>query len=454
MDVLSFPIESAMGQIWEEALGLYGVGTLVVLVIFMLISLLFKGLVVRRLARMKGFFNEFVSDNGGLERRLIVDQKDEIGDVYQAFNLMADRLEDLVAQRGNLLKDCTAQQEKISTVFDAITDRLVLLAPDYTVLMANTAADGVKRKCDEKTKCYELFYQLDSPCDGCSFEKVLNAKRPVSGEVTLQDGETYLSQFYPILDPQTREVSSLVHYYRSITEKKLMEQHMMQAEKLASLGQLVAGVAHELNNPLGIVLFYADLLKNELPEGSEHLADVKVIEKHGETCKAIVEDLLKFARNAETTTDKVNLNESVEKVVAVLEKQFAKEHVLVEMHLDKELPLIPLDQTKMQQVWMNLLLNAKQAIKDGNGLIAITTRRDTITGRVGVVVKDNGEGMSPDIQRMIFDPFFTTKDTGEGTGLGLSVSYGIVKQHGGDMEVRSFPGVGSVFSVWLPEKEG
>ena len=282
---------------------------------------------------------------------------------------------------------------------------------------------------------------------------MLQAKRPISGEITLSDDETYLSQFYPILDPQTREVTSLVHYYKSITDKKQMEQHMMQAEKLASLGQLVAGVAHELNNPLGIILFYSDLLKNELPKGSEHLEDVKVIEKHGETCRTIVEDLLKFARNVETNTELVDLNESVEKVVAVVKKQFAKENVAVETHYSEDIPPIPFDRTKIQQVWMNLLLNAKHAIKDGNGRVLVNTVKDGIGGRAGVVVSDNGEGMSADIQKRIFDPFFTTKETGRGTGLGLSVSYGIVKQHGGDIEVKSMPGEGSTFRVWLPEEE-
>jgi two-component system, NtrC family, sensor kinase len=402
---------------------------------------------------LKGFFDEFVSAREGLERRLEVDQKDEIGEVYQAFNLMADRLEDLVAQRGFLLQDCNAQQEKISTVFDAITDRLLLLAPDYTILMANTAANGGRKEFREHTTCYSHFYDLDAPCKGCSFEQVLDAKKPILGEMTLGDGETYLSQFYPIMDPQTGEVTSLVHYYKPITEKKRMEQNMMQAEKLASLGQLVAGVAHELNNPLGIILFYSDLLKNEMSDGSEHLDDVKVIEKHGEACKTIVEDLLKFSRTVETRTEKVDVNESVAKVLAVLEKQFAKENVSIEKRFDRNIPRIPLDQTKIQQVWMNVLLNAKQSIKNGGGKIVVNTLRDVTGERVAVIVSDNGEGMSPDIQRMIFDPFFTTKDTGEGTGLGLSVSYGIVKQHGGHIEVSSSPGQGSIFRVWLPERE-
>ncbi len=146
------------------------------------------------------------------------------------------------------------------------------------------------------------------------------------------------------------------------------------------------------------------------------------------------------------------LNDSIAEVISVLEKQFVKEGIEVKKSFDPHLPLVYLDESKLQQVWMNLLLNAKQAVRRGEGLITIATRYDEASGMISVIIEDNGEGMSPEIIHKIFDPFFTTKKVGEGTGLGLSVSYGIIREHGGDIKVKSRPAAGSVFEVLIPEK--
>ena len=202
----------------------------------------------------------------------------------------------------------------MSSIFDGITDKLMLIAPDKSVLMANAASlEGVTGGF-ENLKCFQLIYRLSKPCSGCLLEKTLIEKAPIFGEVSQENQEVYLAHFYPIISKSDGAVESVVHYCKSITEKKRLEQNMMQAEKLASLGQLVAGVAHELNNPLGLVLFYAELLKKELPPGSKHLMDIEVIGKHTETCRTVVRDLLKFARSVETRPVLGNLNECLEEV--------------------------------------------------------------------------------------------------------------------------------------------
>jgi C4-dicarboxylate-specific signal transduction histidine kinase len=451
MDVLFFPVESAMAQIRHQAITVLGSGAVAALAGFFFVSLLFRRLVVNRMADLKAFFSEFTARGSDLSQRLQVTQRDEIGEVGTAVNTMADRLQGLMEERHELLMDSVAQRERMRSVFDGITDRLMLLSTDRTVLMANSAALRGNRPALGQSKCYELAHGLKAPCWDCLLETTLQQKIPTSGELCHPDGETYLAHFYPILDQRTGEVESVVHYSKPITEKKKLEQQMMQAEKLASMGQLVAGVAHELNNPLGVILFYAGLIMKDLPEGSSSVADVKVIEKHAETCKTIVEDLLTFSRNVQTVPVPQDLNESVNKVLGVLQKQFAKEGIEVEARFDTGIPLIPLDGSRIGQVWMNLLLNARQAIQNGNGLIRVTTMRCAASGMVRVYVEDNGEGIPSEIIHKIFDPFFTTKKIGEGTGLGLSVSYGIVREHGGDIRVTSTPGVGSVFEVFLPE---
>jgi two-component system, NtrC family, sensor kinase len=452
MDVLSFPVESAMGQIRRRTIAIVGPGVLAMLAALLLVIAFFRRLVVNRIALLKGFFSEFVSDESDLGRRLNIAQQDEIGAVCRAFNKMADRLNDLMKDRSDLLLESISQREKMRSIFDGITDKLMLIAPDRSVLMANAACARNVAEETEGLKCYQLIHELGVSCHGCLLDETLEKKTPTFGEVCLADRETYLAHFYPMLNRRTGEVESVVHYCKSVTEKKQMEQHMMQAEKLASIGQLVAGVAHELNNPLGLILFYVELLKKELPPESEHLTDLEVIERHSETCRSVVQDLLEFSRNVETVGVPGQLNDNIAKVISVLEKQFAAEGIQVKKSFDPHLPMIYFDESKLQQVWMNLLLNAKQAVKKGDGLIIVTTGRDEAAGTVSVKIEDNGEGMPPEILHRIFDPFFTTKKVGEGTGLGLSVSYGIIKEHGGDIIVKSRPSEGSAFEVLIPEK--
>lgn len=451
MDVLSFPVERAMGQVTARTVATMGPGIAAMLAASMLVIVFFRRLVVNRIALLTGFFSEFVSDESGLSRRLNIVQHDEIGEVCGAFNHMADRLNAVMKERTDLLETSISQREKMSSIIDGITDQLMLIAPDHTVLMANSASLIGKDLSAGASKCYDLVHELNDPCTGCLLNRTLREKVPTFGELTHPDGETYLAHFYPILDKRTGEVESIVHYCKSITEQKKMDQQMMHAEKLASLGQLVAGVAHELNNPLGLILFYSELLREELPQGSEHLADIEVVVRHAETCRSVVQDLLEFSRNAQTVRLPGQLNDTIGRVISVLQKQFSKEGIRIETSLDPTLPMIPLNESKLQQVWMNLLLNAKQAIKEGDGRIVVTTRYDKAAGISSVTIADNGEGIAPEIIHKIFDPFFTTKNDGEGTGLGLSVSYGIIKEHGGEITVESRPAAGSVFRVLMPD---
>ena len=229
-----------------------------------------------------------------------------------------------------------------------------------------------------------------------------------------------------------------------------MWRHIQHAEKLAALGQLAGGIAHEINNPLGVILCYADLLKGQLADVPQGFKDAATIEKHAVNCQRIVADLLEFARGRETERQPADLNPAIEEVVRMVEPQFRRQHCVIELDLKPGLPLVKIDVNKMKQVYLNLVMNARQAIKD-RGVIRIqrgsTCRRPA---RSTLIFWDNGIGISPEIIDRIFDPFFSTKKTGEGTGLGLSVSYGIVKDHGGDIQVESEPGRWTRFTIELP----
>lgn len=228
------------------------------------------------------------------------------------------------------------------------------------------------------------------------------------------------------------------------------EKQIAQAEKLASIGQLSSGIAHEINNPLGIILGYTQLLLRQEVEDSERYTDLKTIEKHVKNCKAIVENLLNFARSSKSKTGPVSIKELVDDVVQFVGRQSERDGITFEVCHDPDIPVMNLDEKKIKQVLINLLMNARQAI-DSNGIINVSTWYDASTRQATIQVQDTGNGIDAENLSRIFDPFFTTKPTGKGTGLGLSVSYGIIKDHGGRITVESEKGKGATFTVELPE---
>ncbi len=234
---------------------------------------------------------------------------------------------------------------------------------------------------------------------------------------------------------------------KDITTRVQMERQLQQADKLASLGQISTGIAHEINNPLGVMLGYTQLLLRDHKAGSQIHEDLKTIEKHARNCKAIVEDLLKFARGSCTRKSRINLNDLVSEVLSLLSHQFELDKITLTTDLEAEMPEVTADGEKLKQVFMNLLMNAKQSIK-GEGSIQVATSKDADEVRISFA--DTGCGISPENMRKIFDPFFSTKPVGEGTGLGLSVSYGIVQDHNGKIVVESGPSSGSKFTIVLP----
>ncbi|MDQ7783894.1 MAG: ATP-binding protein [Desulfomonilaceae bacterium] len=238
---------------------------------------------------------------------------------------------------------------------------------------------------------------------------------------------------------------------KDITARKRMERQLQRADRLASLGQISAGIAHEINNPLGIILGYAQLIMRGCDKGTQGYEDVRTIERQAQNCRRIVGDLLKFARAADTRKTVVNVNQCLRDLLALLARQFESAGIMVEARLDPELPAVVGDTDKIKQVFMNLLVNAKQAIT-GSGRIGIETAHDVESGQICVIISDTGVGIPEDLADKVFDPFFTTKPVGEGTGLGLSVSYGIIHDHGGTIELNSEVGKGTVFTIQLPAR--
>ncbi len=225
-----------------------------------------------------------------------------------------------------------------------------------------------------------------------------------------------------------------------------MERQIAQADKLAALGELSAGVAHEINNPLGIILGYTQLL---LKQESDDQDDLRIIEKHVKNCKTVVSDLLFFSRKGSSEMSIGDINKVVDGVVKFLSNHsdFSNIEMSLNPYTGDRLNILGNEQ-ELAQVMVNLVINACHAV-DGKGNIDITTQK-TEPDKILIMVKDNGKGIDKKNLTRIFDPFFTTKPVGQGTGLGLSVGYGIIKRHQGDIRVKSSRGKGTLFTISLP----
>ncbi len=225
------------------------------------------------------------------------------------------------------------------------------------------------------------------------------------------------------------------------------QQELLQKEKLASMGQLAAGVAHEINNPLGTILLFAEAMSKETPPEHAHQQDLQMIIKETTRCKSIVADLLNFARQQEVLAQETDVHQLLRQVVNSVSHQPSFEGIEVSFRFSDDLPRIQADPAQLQQVFINLLNNAAESTQ-GSGAITITTR--PVSGWVEVQVADTGAGIPEENLGKLFTPFFTTKPLGKGTGLGLSIVYGIVKMHRGQITVQSEVGKGTTFTVTLP----
>lgn len=238
---------------------------------------------------------------------------------------------------------------------------------------------------------------------------------------------------------------------RLLMEKKLQDTHLqlVSSEKMASLGKLAAGIAHEINNPLGGILIYSSLMMEDLPEEDPKRGDLARIVQETGRCKEIVKSLLEFARQTEPKKEPTDINRAINDGLFFLVNQALFHNIRIVKNLDPFLPFVRGNSGQLKQVFMNIIVNAAEAMH-GNGTLTITTSLSPDRKTVWIDFGDTGEGIPEENLSRIFDPFFTTKDVGKGTGLGLATSYGIVQDHGGTINVRSKVGLGTSFIIELP----
>ncbi len=279
----------------------------------------------------------------------------------------------------------------------------------------------------------------------------------IESSLHVRDQDVWLNIHYMPVQGESGGGDLALGIARDITDRKSLERQLISTEKLASLGTLAAGVAHEINNPLGIMLGFCELLLEKSEPGTMEHNDLKIIERHGLHCKSIVERLLSFARISEEAEEHCDLNTNVESILSVVKHTLEMNNIQLATSLTQGLPMVRGDSRGIQQVLLNLISNAIHAM-DGQGSLTVVTRQGKKPGWVEVVVSDTGCGIRKDVMQKIFDPFFTTKKVGDGTGLGLSVSYGIISNYGGSIECESHteedaPGQsGTAFTITLPAR--
>lgn len=372
-------------------------------------------------------------------------------------------------QKVEQLKSSNLELEKkrkeIQALLDGITDLMVVLDEDLTIQRVNHVFTEWFPGIDPIGKnCHQIFRNRVDRCEECPALRALDQDQIVKDLCIYKVGNDYKHYEIiasPLKASPTGEPQVLL-FKRDVTLEKEFQAQFYQAEKMATVGTLAAGVAHEINNPLTAILGFAQGLKRRNSRikdaiDEELYADfteyTETIIKECLRCRDIVQTLLTFSRPTAASLGQVDLNQCVTDTLFILKHHF-KEHrdLSVLTELQENLPTILGDESQLKQVIINLLTNAFDAT-DAGGRILIRTRLEN-NNRVTLVIEDNGCGIPMEVQDKLFEPFFTTKPVGKGIGIGLSTCYSIVSNHGGEISVTSMVGKGSSFKVALPGMEG
>ncbi len=356
-------------------------------------------------------------------------------------------------------------------ILDTIDEAFVVIDREYTIVSANQAylnKVGMPMEAIIGSKCHKASHHLSRPCyetgEDCSVRQTFMTCQPYTANHTHMDAEgnnVYVeTKSYPLKDDFDNTVS-VIQIIIDITEKRKLEEQLRQAQKLEAIGELAGGIAHDFNNMLTAIIGYGSLLKSNLEEDSPLKPHVEHILSSAEKSANLTGQLLAFSRKQVISPKQVDLNGLIRGMDKLLQRVIGEDIELQSTLSDKDL-FVMVDPGQIEQVFMNLITNARDAMPNG-GLLSIRTEKVQINEEYGkthdiektgayalVSITDTGLGMDEKTRQRIFEPFFTTKEMGRGTGLGLSLVYGIVKQHNGNVYVYSEPGKGTTFKIYLP----
>ncbi len=377
------------------------------------------------------------------------------------------RVEERTAEVNQALETIRAERQRLYGVLETLPAMICLLTPDHHVAFANRS---FREKFGESggRHCYEYCFGYSEPCDFCESYKVLETGAPHHWEVTTPDGSSVIDAYdFPFTDvdgsPLILEMDiDITDQRRAEEEKVRLERQLRQAHKLEALGTLSGGIAHDFNNMLAAIVGFAELIKDHVPKESRERRHAQRILDAGVRGRELVRQMLTFSRQTEQEKKPLRLSSIVKESVKLLRASIPST-ISIRVGVKSESGVILGDPVQIQQVLMNLATNAAYAMRDKGGALDIELSDFSVSPSNGnsdgiepglymkLSVRDTGVGIPPDIVDRIFDPFFTTKEVGEGTGLGLSVVLGIVRQAEGHITVESEPGRGSTFDIYFPK---
>lgn len=368
---------------------------------------------------------------------------------------LADQLA-ICIENARLYEQVLSSKIEWEETFRALTDPILLIDQNLNIIRCNDRLDALPGQIigePEKSKCYRYVWGRDSKCEHCLLDEVNKNRAPAYHRVQLESGKTFDVYYYPVFNAR-REIYSVIHHIKDVTEKIKMEAQLMQSAKLAAIGEMAAGVAHELNSPMTVIIGNSQMILRDHQTDESSAELLRDVINCGLRCKKIIQNLLTFSRQDQQPMSPTCLNNVVQRVLSLVKYQVTRSNVNIELDLAPDLPRVPANEQQLDQVLINLILNARDAVESNRQekkIIISTGFRETAAGgQVEVTVTDNGAGIPAENLMKIFNPFFTSKEASRGTGLGLSVSLGIAEAHGGTIDVVSKPGRGSSFSLVIP----
>jgi two-component system, NtrC family, sensor kinase len=340
---------------------------------------------------------------------------------------------------GILENTYTATRNQVILSFCAIATLgfLLILGFTYYIIrnITRPISEMVAATCNIAAGRFDQEVRANSPGELALLAESFNAM-----QMSLRQMKADLEEWGRTLEQKVKERTE---------ELVAMQARVAQSERLASLGMLAAGVAHEVNNPLGGILSLTCLTVEDMRRDDPNRENLEEVIRQTERCRDIVKGLLEFSRQSKGDSEPVNLNDVLQNTLSLIGKQAQFFNIKLVCELEPELPPVVADRSQFQQVFINILMNAVQAVQE-HGTITVRTRHNRPENSVEIAISDTGTGIPPEQIDRIFDPFFTTKESGHGTGLGLSIAYGIVTTHGGKISVESDVGKGSTFTIRVP----
>lgn len=402
------------------------------------------------------YWEKIASQTGKLRLR----EAENLSAIIQTVKQTESRLKDEITERKSIEEALRMSEKKYRTMMEAMKDAAYIVSQERCIEYVNPRM--IKRIGYDATGeiCHKTIHGSDDPCSWCVFDQVRQGEDVEYELMSPKDNRYYAITNSPIHHPGG--TVSKLSIFRDITESKVIEAQLHQARKMESIGRLAGGIAHDFNNLIFIIAGNAELALKEVPDGNPVYAKLKKIKAAGLRAKEIVKQLLDFSRKSDQKIRPLDLTKVIQDALG-----FIRSTIPATIEMQANLPetdlTIPADPVQISQVLMNLCTNAYHAMEMTGGVLTIDVEKTSIpeyhldnypdlkTGEYAkITISDTGPGIDPDIMDKVFDPYFTTKEAGKGSGLGLAVVHGIVKNHQGAVKVDSLPGIGTRFTALFP----